>query len=626
MDSRRRSAMPPPDTIPPGRSHIPLPTTAKKPTPNSSMGRPSLSNPIRTPFSNQGSGGHRQSMYRSQNQNPLLSSASKPTFGRTPLNNSTRRTSLWPGASGSSQSSQPAKDTRPLRDKAYQVTMRQELLAFLKQAGLEIGMSTLTNIQAKDYRSIFDFLILTLDTHYPIPDPAKVKLEDYFKQTLTYLRYPYVAAIDLKWLVAPASMHSWPVFLDNHPTLQVASDIPDEFEDPLDHRAIVFEFFRNAYTLWLGYNDDMIEAKQALEDRYGRKNEVIQCDFDEKSQLVDKAKIEYDKLKKSAAPIATLQNENNLLQGDYEKFQKILHQYDIRKAKSIDTISQERADLARKDENLIQMKAELEKLNHIVKTQNLTPEEVIRMTTDHDNLQRSLEDLAKKIAETQRIVMNLEVNVTNRAAATEEAIETYMSMLSSLGLFAPMPPPFQDIDFTLELNTAAANPQQLISGADIKSVIKPNLNLVAETKRMERADVENERLRVDHEFDQLMTECENIDLDTTEVMKKVAALNQQSDDLRDAAQQEALVASKEAERLERDLAHARTVALANGMGVKQRLQGLQIEYQEQLEKVLKVKEQTVRAIIKSSHDIAMFKNEVSRNLADLKDFAEMDAS
>ncbi len=183
--------------------------------------------------------------------------------------------------------------------------MRQELLAFLKQAGLEIGMSTLTNIQAKDYRSIFDFLILTLDSHYPIPDPSKVKLEDYFKQTLTALRYPYVAAIDPKWLVAPASMHSWPVLLgvlhwvakvaevcscdsdhdffsyfvqsvnnylsSNHPTLQVAADIPDEFEDPLDHRAIVFEFFHDAYTLWLGYNDDMIEAKQALEERYGKK-------------------------------------------------------------------------------------------------------------------------------------------------------------------------------------------------------------------------------------------------------------------------------------------------------------------------------------------------------------------
>jgi kinetochore protein NDC80 len=36
-----------------------------------------------------------------------------------------------------------------------------------------------------------------------------------------------------------------------------------------------------------------------------------------------------------------------------------------------------------------------------------------------------------------------------------------------------------------------------------------------------------------------------------------------------------LVANGEAERLEKDLAHARTAALANGMGVKSRLQALQ---------------------------------------------------
>ena len=44
-----------------------------------------------------------------------------------------------------------------------------------------------------------------------------------------------------------------------------------------------------------------------------------------------------------------------------------------------------------------------------------------------------------------------------------------------------------------------------------------------------------------------------------------------------AAQQEALHSSAEAARLERDLAHARTAALANGLGVKSRLQALQFE-------------------------------------------------
>jgi kinetochore protein NDC80 len=43
-----------------------------------------------------------------------------------------------------------------------------------------------------------------------------------------------------------------------------------------------------------------------------------------------------------------------------------------------------------------------------------------------------------------------------------------------------------------------------------------------------------------------------------------------------------------------------------------------------MEKVSRLKEETVRAIIKNSHEIAMFKEEVSRHLQELRDFAEAD--
>jgi len=83
-----------------------------------------------------------------------------------------------------------------------------------------------------------------------------------------------------------------------------------------------------------------------------------------------------------------------------------------------------------------------------------------------------------------------------------------------------------------------------------------------------------------------------------------------------------MVSSQEAARLERDLAHARTNALANGMGVKSRLQALQFDYREQVEKVTRLRDDTVRAIIKNSHDIAVFKEEVSQQLKHVKEFAE----
>ena len=217
------------------------------------------------------------------------------------------------------------------------------------------------------------------------------------------------------------------------------------------------------------------------------------------------------------------------------------------------------------------------------------------MTTDHETLSRNLEDLKQKISETHRVVMSLEIGVTHRAEAAEEALDAYNNLLTSLELFPPLPAPFEDINLTLELNTAASTPQQLLLGADIKKIIKPTLSGIAESKRSQRALVESERDRVDHELDQLTLECENVDEEIGELEKKVNILNDQADDYRDvraaynscelfflnllyqAAQQEAMVANAEAVRLERETANARTAALANGMGVKTRLQALQFE-------------------------------------------------
>jgi kinetochore protein NDC80 len=155
------------------------------------------------------------------------------------------------------------------------------------------------------------------------------------------------------------------------------------------------------------------------------------------------------------------------------------------------------------------------------------------MNAEHEALSRNLEDLKQKISETQRSVMSLEVNVANRVATAEEALDTYNNLLSSVGLFPPLPPPFEDLDLTLELNPAATNPTQLLSGADIRKVIKPTLSRIAEQKRSQRADVESERIKIDNELDQVIAHCENLEEEINQTEKKVATINEQADDLRE---------------------------------------------------------------------------------------------
>lgn len=124
-----------------------------------------------------------------------------------------RRGSVWPGGPtlAPPSNSQTVKDARPLRDRHYQLKMRQDILNYLQSGGFDISMASLANIQGKDYRAIFDFLLLTLDPSHPLGQSSR--FEDEFVPALKSLRYPFAHQIDNKWLAAPASMHSWPSLL-----------------------------------------------------------------------------------------------------------------------------------------------------------------------------------------------------------------------------------------------------------------------------------------------------------------------------------------------------------------------------------------------------------------------------
>ncbi|THH14706.1 hypothetical protein EW146_g5652 [Bondarzewia mesenterica] len=640
-DSGRRFTMQPPnpDILGASRTGIPM-STAKKPASGMrmSMAGPALRGPYPPPAMAPPSTNPRQSLYRSQNVNPLLASASKSNYGRTPLTSSARRGSVWGGGMPPPTTTQVGKDTRPLRERQYQSKMRQDIFALLQSTSYDISMQTLISINGRDYRGIFNHLVLLLDGNYPF-DP-KLRFEDEFLPALKALQYPFVNQLDTKWLAAPASMHSWPALLgvlhwlammckgrlhyleSMHWTLLDSVDVPDIFDDQHHHNTLAFEHYSEAYEVFLSGVDDYSAQERALEARYDKKNESVLMELEEQKKLLNDAQIEYARLMSEAPPIEKLQDTNKSLKRDREKFQQVITRWEGRKKKLIDSIAKEKAELAMRANYLEEVKAEQGKLSDIVREQNLSPEEVIRMNTEHEQLSRNLEDLRHKIAESSKLILSLEVTVTNRASAAEEALDAYTNLLSTLGLFPPLPRPYEDIDLTLELNTAASNPQQLLLGADIRRVIKPTLSGIAESKRNERANIESERIKVDNDLDQLVLECENMEEEIHEIEKKVGALNEQAEELREAAQQEAHVNNAEAARLERELAQARTAALAHGVGVKSRLQGLQIAYREQIEKVARLKDETVRAIVKNSSDIAMFKESISQQLKDLRDFAE----
>ncbi|KAJ3805757.1 HEC/Ndc80p family-domain-containing protein [Lentinula lateritia] len=638
-DARRKSTLPfSSDLHTNMRSGIPLPSTAKKQTNRISLAGPAIRNPYPAPPSTN----PRNTMLRSQNTSSLLSSSSKQVYGKTPSNNN-RRISLWASGSGTTPlpgGSQSQKDPRPIRERPFQSKERSDILNFCHDLGLDISMAQLLNIQSKDYRIIFEFLVELLDPCYPIDTTEK--FEEIFIPALKSLGYPYAHSIDNKWLASVGSPHTWPHLLgvlhwlvemckmkehysgSGHPTLQDPDNVLEEFQDPFDRRTLAFDYYSKCYALWLDHIDEFEEPNEQLEDRYAKKNQRVQKDVEVKNQQLDEAKIECDILTTSAAPVILLKEENETRVRDAEKMQIVLKQWESRRKKLSVAIATEKTEIAKKEDYLAVLRSEQEQLDSVVKEQNLSPEEANRMTTEYEMLSRNIEDLKQKIADTEQTVMSLEVSLTNRISGTEETLHTYNVALSTLGLLPPLPPPHSDIDLTLELNTASSDHSQLLSGSDIRKVIKPTLNSIAESKRSTRAEVENERIKVDNEIEQLTLECDTGEDEISQLEKQVAAVNEQAIDLHNAAQRDALASSATARHLEQMVANARTAAIANGMGAKSRLHQLQFDYREQVERVNRLKDETVRAIIKNSSDIAEFRGEVTKRLRELRECAEME--
>ncbi|KAI0781147.1 HEC/Ndc80p family-domain-containing protein [Trametes elegans] len=598
MDFGRRSTMQPHnDPYGNARSNLPVPATVKKPTPG--HGRMSLAGPaMRAPYPIPPGTNPRQSLMRSQNVNPLMQSASKAqNFGRTPMRSNNRRGSMWQG--GSQGPAMPSgqtfmKDSRPLRERSYQAKMRQDIGQFLMSTGFEVAPQMLQHITGKDFRAVFQHLITCLDPLWPFH--VELRFEEHFVQALRAMKYPYVGQLDMKWLPTPSAMHSWPALLgmlhwlvelnkarehymnSRHPTLQDPAFIPDEFEDMNHHLALALDHNANAYEVFLEGQDVFPEQEKMLEERYAKKDARVLEDLEKLKDKLKEIQAEWEQLKKSAPPFEELKKDNGSLRRDKLKFEEILRRFEERKQKWMRLVQDEKTELEYNIASLEKMQAEEQRLTDIVKVQNLSPEEVLRMNTEHESLTLELESLKHKITETSQVVVRLEVSLTRKVSDAEEALDQYTSLLSTLGLFPPLPPPLEDIDLTIDLHSAAGNPQDLLTGADIRKVVKPTLSRITEMKRTAHADVESERIRVDDELDQLSLECETIEEEAIEVMNKTNALSDQADELREAAQQEATVSNAEALRLERELGAARTAAMANGVGVKSRLQAYQIAY------------------------------------------------
>jgi hypothetical protein len=93
--------------------------------------------------------------------------------------------------------------------------MWDDIVRWLKQTGFEGSDFRLSSINGHSFRAIFEHLVSAANSSYYFPPPEdtreKAKWEAEFVAAVNWLRYPF--PVDVKWLAAPLTPHSWPSLL-----------------------------------------------------------------------------------------------------------------------------------------------------------------------------------------------------------------------------------------------------------------------------------------------------------------------------------------------------------------------------------------------------------------------------
>ncbi len=153
------------------------------------------------------------------------------------------------------------------------------------------------------------------------------------------------------------------------------------------------------------------------------------------------------------------------------------------------------------------------------------------MAIERDSLRRNHEELLAKNSEISRQVGDLEIAVQKKADVVDQVVGRYSNLVYSTSLAPRAPEPWERIKFTIELNTAAANPGDMVK-ADLRGVIHPALREIQDARSLSRAALEDEKHNADEEYEALTHLCDGMLEDQEPKLNQLQVLQAKTEELR----------------------------------------------------------------------------------------------
>lgn len=557
------------------------------------------------------------------------------------------------------------RDPRPLRDRNFQARISQEILEYLTQNNFELEMkhsltqNTLKSPTQKDFNYIFQWLYKRIDPSYRFQKNMDSEVPPILKQ----LRYPFDKNITKSQITAVGGTN-WHTFLGMlHWMMQLAQMLERFYMDQYDHACaeagvdvsgdrIIFRFLSNAYHDWLqgGEEEDdevaerrLIPHVEALAAEFEQGNEKYVQEMEALEAENRALRDQIEEFEKNAPDMAKLEKHFKILEDDKKKFEDYNENVESKIEKYENRVRILDEETQKIDTVLQSAEEERLSLQSSVDRRGISIQDIDRMNTERDRLQRNVEDTLVKLEEAHTRVIEKEAEANRRLEELEEVVKSYNSLAYQAGLIpsTAMNAKGYDYELSLNINESSFSSSQNRSSpegdrllADAFTGYHPtnlmNLDLrgaVRSSFVALRKEI-NERRKVAMDEDMNRRELlDNVKEAMDEKRSEVEALEhkrraaeEEFEKTKEITTTQKVASDAQIEKMEKELAKMRASLTESVQLMEQREMNTNIEYEQLVLRANTLREELHTGIESMLNDTIRFKVHVQKGLEDYESF------
>ncbi|KAJ3477045.1 hypothetical protein NLG97_g8947 [Lecanicillium saksenae] len=569
---------------------------------------------------------------------------------------------------------QPAgvpKDPRPLKDRAFQARIGQELMEYMTQNNFELEMkhvlspNVMKSPTQKDFNYMFQWLYHRIDPSHRFQKNIDQEVPPILKQ----LRYPFERSIT-KSQIAAVGGQNWSTFLGLlYWMMQLAQMLDGYAARKYDYACmdagvdvsgdhIIFDFLSSAYRDWLAMDEDITDEEaekvlaphvasmaQAFDRSNGRYTSELEMLEAENARLLK----EIADLEKSTPDPAILDDHFKIMEEDKVKFEDYNHLAVQRSQKYENRIQVLQEELEKLNDELKEADEERKGLQKSVDALGISMQDIDRMTSEKERLQKGIESASQRLEEIKKKVTDKETETSQKLDDLEDQVARYNELAYEIGLRPSTASNAKGQDFELRLtvnessdftssnfygsnNGQSGGTDRLLatpnSGYQPSHIINVDLRGQARNRFVSlRKEISERRISTmdtivkDHDLLEGIKEAIEDKRSEVEALNhRVRAAEEEYENMREVTTTQKMASDTQIEKMERDLSRMRSGLTESVQLLEQREINTTIEYEQLVLRANSLREELHTEIDRMLNDVIKFKIHVQKNLDDYEGF------